>query len=175
MDIPSPITPPGSAPDRRTRFENFVDRHSVRVGAWLLRRTRGRIVRLWGRRALVLTTTGRKTGTPRTVVVQYFPDGRDFVVVAANSGMPTHPAWYLNLTACPEASVEVDGRKLLVRAKEMPPRGGRRLVAPSPCHCTRLRPLLAADRSANPTPAASPGGRRGKRQLTARGAQPRHV
>ena len=93
----------------------------MRVGAWLLRRTRGRIVRLWGRRALVLTTTGRKTGVPRTVVVQYFPDGRDFVVVAANSGMPKPPAWYLNLTARPEAQVEVDGRQLAVHARELTP------------------------------------------------------
>lgn len=102
-----------------TRFENAVDRHSVRFGAWLLRRTHGRAVRLWRRRALVLTTTGRKSGRPRTVVVQYFPDGRDMVVVAANSGMPTHPAWYLNLTAHPEALVDVEGRRLRVRAEEM--------------------------------------------------------
>ena len=104
-----------------TRVENAVDRHSVRFGAWLLRRTRGRAVRLWRRRALVLTTTGRRTGLPRTVVVQYFPDGRDLVVVAANSGMPTHPAWYLNLTAHPDAEIEVEGRTVRVRAEEMSP------------------------------------------------------
>ena len=92
MAGPPPPARPAPAPSLRARFENFVDRHSVRIGAWLLRRTRGRIVRLWGRRALVLTTTGRRSGVPRTVVVQYFPDGGDFVVVAANSGMPTHPA-----------------------------------------------------------------------------------
>jgi deazaflavin-dependent oxidoreductase (nitroreductase family) len=103
------------------RVENAIDRHSVRFGAWLLRGTRGRAVRLWHRRALVLTTTGRRTGVPRTVVVQYFPDGPDLVVVAANSGMPTHPAWYLNLTAHPEATVDVEGRTVRVRAEEMPP------------------------------------------------------
>ena len=106
-------------PHLRTRIENAVDRHSVRLGAWLLRRTHGRFVRLWRRRALVLTTTGRKTGLPRTVVVQYFPEGRNMIVVAANSGMPTHPAWYLNLTDRPEARVEVDGRTLAVRAEEL--------------------------------------------------------
>lgn len=102
-----------------TRLEHAVDRRSVRVGAWLLRRTRGRIARLWRRRALVLTTSGRRTGLPRTVVVQWFPDGADLVVVAANSGLPTHPAWYLNLTAHPEARVEVDGATLRVRAEEL--------------------------------------------------------
>ena len=102
-----------------TRLENLIDRHSVRIGAWLLRRTRGRVTRLWRRRALVLTTRGRRSGSPRTVVVQYFPDGRDLVVVAANSGMPNHPAWYLNLTADPHATVEVEGRTVPVRAVPM--------------------------------------------------------
>jgi deazaflavin-dependent oxidoreductase (nitroreductase family) len=111
----------GARVDLRTRIEHAVDRHSVRVGAWLLRRTRGRIVRLWHRRALVLTTTGRRSGLPRTVVVQFFPDGENLVVVAANSGLPTHPAWYLNLTADPRARVEVEGRTLEVRAETMTP------------------------------------------------------
>jgi len=102
-----------------TRLENLIDRHSVRLGAWLLRRTRGRVVRLWRRRALVLTTRGRRSGLPRTVVVQYFPDGRAMVVVAANSGMPTHPAWYLNLADDPRATAEVEGRTVPVRAVPM--------------------------------------------------------
>ena len=102
-----------------TRLENTVDRHTVRFGAWVLRRTRGRAARLWGRRALVLTTTGRKTGKPRTVVVQYFPDNGDFVVVAANSGMPTNPFWYRNLMAWPRARVEIDGRRMAVRAQQL--------------------------------------------------------
>lgn len=105
----------------RTRLEHAVDKHSVGVGAWLLRRTGGRIVRLWRRRALVLTVRGRRSGRPRTVVVQYFPDGEDLVVVAANSGLPTHPAWYLNLTAAGGARAEVEGRTLRVRAEQLSP------------------------------------------------------
>lgn len=105
----------------RTRVEHAIDRRSVRVGAWLLRRTRGRIVRLWRRRALVLTVRGRRSGRPRTVVLQYLPDGADLVVVAANSGLPTHPAWYLNLRAAGEARAEVDGRTLRVRAVQLAP------------------------------------------------------
>jgi deazaflavin-dependent oxidoreductase (nitroreductase family) len=107
--------------DLRTRLEHTVDKHSVGVGAWLLRRTRGRIVRLWRRRALVLTVRGRRSGRPRTVVVQYFPDGDDLVVVAANSGLPSQPAWYLNLMAAGEARVEVEGRTLRVRAEQLSP------------------------------------------------------
>lgn len=106
---------------RSTRFEHLIDSHSIRIGSWLYRRTRGRITHLWRRRALILTTVGRRSGRPRTVIVQFFPDGDDFVVVAANSGMPSHPGWYFNLTAHPEARVEVEGRTLTVRATELMP------------------------------------------------------
>lgn len=105
--------------DFKTRAEHLVDTRSVGVGAWLYRRTDGRITRLWRRRALLLTTTGRRSGLPRTVIVQLFPDGEDLVVVAANSGLPTHPAWYLNLMADPRARVEVEGRTLQVRAEQL--------------------------------------------------------
>lgn len=57
----------------RARAEHRIDRRSVQVGAWLYRRTGGRITRLWRRRALLLTTTGRRTGLPRTVFLQFFP------------------------------------------------------------------------------------------------------
>lgn len=105
----------------KTRIEHQVDTRSVRLGAWLYRLTRGRLSRLWHRRSLVLTATGRRSGLPRTVIVQFFPDGQDMVVVAANSGLPSHPGWYFNLMAHPEARVEVEGRTLQVLAKELSP------------------------------------------------------
>lgn len=104
---------------RRTQLEHLLDTRSVPLATWLLRRTHGRISRLWRRRTLVLTTRGRRTGLPRAVPLQFFPGGDAFVVVAANSGLPRPPAWYLNLTAEPRATVEVDGRKLAVRAEEL--------------------------------------------------------
>lgn len=99
----------------RVWIEHFIDTRSVGFGCWLYRVTRGRAPRLWHRRALLLTSTGRRTGLARTVIVQFHPDGEDFVVVAANSGLPTHPGWYFNLTAHPDAVVET----LQVRAEEM--------------------------------------------------------
>ncbi len=51
--------------------------------------------------------------------LQFFPAGETFVVVAANSGLPRPPAWYLNLAAEPYARVEVEGRILHVRADEL--------------------------------------------------------
>ncbi len=58
--------------------------------------------------------------------VQYFPDGADLVVVAANSGMPSPPAWYLNLRAHPRARVEIPGRERALK----PTTELRRVVQP---------------------------------------------
>jgi deazaflavin-dependent oxidoreductase (nitroreductase family) len=55
----------------------------------------------------LVTTTGRRTGRPRTVPLLYLPHGDDqIVLVASRGGMSTHPAWYLNLRADPRATVE---------------------------------------------------------------------
>jgi deazaflavin-dependent oxidoreductase (nitroreductase family) len=121
MTMPTPMISDRSRVERiKVRVEHEVDSRSAGFAAWLLRRTQGRAARLWHRRALVLTTRGRRSGLERTVPLQFFPDGPDMIVVAANSGMPRHPSWYLNLVAHPWARVEVAGRTLRVRAEELP-------------------------------------------------------
>jgi F420H(2)-dependent quinone reductase len=67
---------------------------------------------------LLLITTGRKSGRERTVPLLYLRDGEDMVVVASNGGTASHPAWWLNLMTYPEATVEVGGRMVRVRAEE---------------------------------------------------------
>jgi F420H(2)-dependent quinone reductase len=86
----------------------------------LIRLTEGRIARLWRRQVLLLTTRGRKSGKERTVPLQFFPEGEDMIVVAANSGLPSPPCWYFNLMADSLARVEVGSRTLRVRAEELP-------------------------------------------------------
>jgi len=67
--------------------------------------------------ALLITTTGRKTGQPRTVPIATFPHGEDLVVVGSNFGRENHPAWSLNLIANPEATVEYKGKTFPVKAR----------------------------------------------------------
>jgi F420H(2)-dependent quinone reductase len=67
---------------------------------------------------LLLNTVGRKSGKKRTSPLLYVMDGEDFVIIASKGGAPTHPAWYLNLKANPEASVEVGDREVRVRAED---------------------------------------------------------
>lgn len=105
----------------RTYLEHVLDAKSVAVASWLLRRTQGRVSQLWGRRALVLTTRGRKTGRIRSVPVQYFPDGSDVIIAAANSGLAKPPAWYLNLMASRKAVIDIEGRRVSVHATQLSP------------------------------------------------------
>ena len=80
-------------------------------GRWGLWRPRpGR----WG--ALWLTTTGRRTGRPRRVVVGYFEDGRDLVTMAMNGWGAAEPAWWLNLQDHPDAIAQTRDGPRPVRA-----------------------------------------------------------
>jgi deazaflavin-dependent oxidoreductase (nitroreductase family) len=119
-------------------IERFLDRWLSPFGVWIMRRTRGRLARLWHVEALVLTTRGRRSGRKRTVVLRYFPDGDAMILAAANDGGRTHPGWYHNLTADPDARVEVDGRSLRVRADVLPQGEAagwwRRIVAIQPSY-----------------------------------------
>jgi deazaflavin-dependent oxidoreductase (nitroreductase family) len=67
---------------------------------------------------LLLNTVGRKSGNKRTSPLLYVMDGEDFVIIASKGGASTHPAWYLNLRANPEATVEIGDREVRVRAEE---------------------------------------------------------
>lgn len=98
-----------------------LDHRLTPLGVAVMRRTRGGIARPWKVDALLLTTRGRRSGRERTVVLQWFRDGQAMVVVAANDGGDADPAWYLNLVDEPRAQVEVEGRRLMVRAEILTP------------------------------------------------------
>lgn len=89
-----------------------------KIDPWLQRRTGGRIAtRVYGFPALLLATTGAKTGKRRTSPLFYVRDGDDFVVVGTNFGTEHHPAWTANLLAHPDdAVVEVGTERLAVDA-----------------------------------------------------------
>jgi len=69
-----------------------------------------------GEPCLVLTTTGAKSGLPRTAIVKFTRDGDAYCIAASKSGDPTHPSWYRNLRENSEVKVEAEGRILNARA-----------------------------------------------------------
>lgn len=64
-----------------------------------------------------LTTTGRRTGQPRLVMVGYFEDGENLVTLAMNGWADSPPAWWLNLLLSPEATVMLPDGPRDVRAR----------------------------------------------------------
>jgi F420H(2)-dependent quinone reductase len=90
------------------------------VHAGVYRATSGRLLGRMGKNPLLLLNTiGRKSGKKRTTPLLYVVDGEDFVIIASKGGAPTQPAWYLNLKANPDVTVEVGDRKVRVRAEEV--------------------------------------------------------
>ncbi len=71
---------------------------------------------IFGNQMLLLTTTGRKTGQPRTTPVAYLTDGDAMIIVGGAAGVAKHPDWWLNLQSHPEAQVQVGRRRLQVSA-----------------------------------------------------------
>ena len=67
---------------------------------------------------LLLTTKGKKTGLLRIKALMYLPSGQDFVVIASNLGKENHPAWWINLLAEPNASVQIADAQYIVHARE---------------------------------------------------------
>ena len=68
----------------------------------------------------LLTTTGRKSGQPRTAPLLYLRDGERVIVVASQGGLPKNPAWYLNLVAEPRVQIQIgsDTRAYLARTAD---------------------------------------------------------
>jgi deazaflavin-dependent oxidoreductase (nitroreductase family) len=82
------------------------------------RETGGEVGYIWnGVPTLLLTATGRRTGQKRTSALIFGRDGDDYLVVASMGGAPSHPIWYLNLQANPEATVQVKEDTLTVVAR----------------------------------------------------------
>jgi deazaflavin-dependent oxidoreductase (nitroreductase family) len=89
-----------------------------KLAARRIRRKGGRIM---GFDALILTTTGRRSGLERTSPVGWFPgqDGSRLIVASA-AGAPGNPAWYYNIAAHPDqVQIEVGGRTLAVTAEQL--------------------------------------------------------
>ena len=74
-----------------------------------------------GTSVLILTTTGRQSGTERSTPLIYGQHGDDYLVVASKGGAPAHPAWYLNLVEHPEVTVQVWGDRFKARARDATP------------------------------------------------------
>ncbi len=102
----------------RRKPSGWVFRQMNKLMARRIRRNGGQ---LSGTNALVLTTTGRRSGLPRTNPVGWFP-GRDgsWLIVASAAGAAANPSWYYNIAAHPDqVQIEVGGTTVPVTAEQL--------------------------------------------------------
>ncbi len=76
---------------------------------------------------LLLDHVGAKSGAKRTSPLLYIPDGENVVVVASKGGFPKHPAWFHNLKANPDTTVQIGSERRLVHARVATPEERERL------------------------------------------------
>lgn len=80
-----------------------------------------------GGKMLLLDHVGAKSGTKRTAPLLYFPDGDSVVIVASKGGFPKHPAWYHNLVANPDTTIQIGGERRPVHTRVATPEERERL------------------------------------------------
>jgi deazaflavin-dependent oxidoreductase (nitroreductase family) len=100
------------------------------VHTFLYKRTSGRLghtIPGVPGKMLLLDHVGAKSGVRRTSPLLYVEDGADLVIVASKGGFPKHPAWYHNLLANPDTTVQVGVETRPVRARVARPEERARL------------------------------------------------
>ena len=99
----------------------YLGRRSTKFHVALYRRSGGRIggnIPGWPEaRILLVDHTGAKSGAKRTSPVMYLEDGDAIVVMASKAGQPAHPAWFHNLKANPDTTIQIGSVVREVRAR----------------------------------------------------------
>jgi deazaflavin-dependent oxidoreductase (nitroreductase family) len=110
-------------PPRSPDEMDFTIRGDSHVKAY--KETGGEVGYIWNNAtALLLTTTGRKSGEKKTVPLIFVEDGGSYVIIASLGGAPRHPSWYLNLEADPRVTVQVKDKvfEAVARTAQSPER-----------------------------------------------------
>ena len=112
-----------------------VMKYAGKAHVWVYRKSGGKIGANWRVGAglkkpvptLLLEHTGRKSGKTFVSPLVFIEDGQDVIVVASKGGSDTHPQWYRNLVAIPDAYIEIGTDRRAVRAETASPEEKARL------------------------------------------------
>jgi deazaflavin-dependent oxidoreductase (nitroreductase family) len=98
-------------------MKNIFIKWFMTINAFLIKISNGKIGgKLGTQTILILHTTGRKSGQPRSIPIAYFFHEGKYLIVESNWGKDNHADWYFNLQKQPQASIEVNGRMIKVNA-----------------------------------------------------------
>jgi F420H(2)-dependent quinone reductase len=101
-----------------TSLKRSMLRTGNRIGAWLYGVSDGRLSS-GSTKVLMITTPGRRTGSPRSTCVRYFQSAEGLVVWGTGSGSKQDPDWFRNLRKATVADVQVGARRLRCRPREL--------------------------------------------------------
>jgi deazaflavin-dependent oxidoreductase (nitroreductase family) len=87
------------------------------AGVFMYRR--GLMRKMGKMQQVLLTTTGRKSGQPRTVQLGAVPEGDGWVVIGSAGGSDVHPGWWLNAVANPDVTLQVNDEVMKGRIREI--------------------------------------------------------
>lgn len=110
-----PFTP------RQEKTINVVTKILSALNIWTYRATGGKIGGkfLHGAPVMLVTTTGCRSGKPRTAPLIYLENGDDLVIVASKGGTSRHPAWYRNMEVNADVEVEIGSERRQMRARRV--------------------------------------------------------
>jgi F420H(2)-dependent quinone reductase len=98
-------------------MKNILIKWFMKINAFLIRISKGRIGgKLGTQTILILHTLGRKSGLPRSIPIAYFFYEGKYLIVESNWGKDNHADWYFNLQKQPQASIDVKGKTIKVKA-----------------------------------------------------------
>ena len=90
-----------------------------RIGVFVHRRAGGRLDAFGDQTVLMITSPGRRTGTPRSTMVRYLDHDGGFLVWGTGGGAPRDPDWFRNLRHTPRARIEIGTAARDVEAEEV--------------------------------------------------------
>jgi F420H(2)-dependent quinone reductase len=98
-------------------MKNTFIKWFMAVNAFLIKISKGQIGgKLGTQNILILNTIGRKSGLARSIPIAYFFHEGKYLIVESNWGKDNHADWYFNLQKQPQASIEVKGQTIKVKA-----------------------------------------------------------
>lgn len=101
----------------RTQLKDTLARAVTALHTQVYRRTGGKFGAKAGKtQMMLLTTTGRRSGQPRTTPLNCIADGDRYLAIASFGGDDRDPQWFKNLQANPEATIQLGSETFPVRA-----------------------------------------------------------
>jgi F420H(2)-dependent quinone reductase len=102
----------------RYQLKDTFSRVATTIHTQLIRRTGGKVGGLMFKQPMMLlTTTGRRSGQPRVTPLLCIRDGDRYLAIGSNGGDDRTPQWVQNLLANAEASIDLKGETIPVRAR----------------------------------------------------------